>query len=156
MSSPLTPEPPSDADLSARHEAERLGIAFLLFKDATGGQHIYTLGDSASRKILIGRDLAADVILVWDRKISGLHAELECVGEDWALVDDGLSRNGTFLNGERLPGRCKLRDGDLIRVGDTILLYRKPLIGMRDETEAESRADLASGLLDHETGHVDG
>ena len=33
-----------------------------------------------SRKIPIGRDLAADVALVWDPKVSGLHAELERVG----------------------------------------------------------------------------
>ena len=28
---------------------------------------------------------------------------------DWTLVDDGLSRNGTFLNGDRLAGRRRLR-----------------------------------------------
>ena len=30
------------------------------------------------------------------------------------IVDDGLSRNGTFVNGERLGGRRRLRDGDAV------------------------------------------
>jgi pSer/pThr/pTyr-binding forkhead associated (FHA) protein len=65
----------------------------------------------------------------WDREVSGLHAELERVGEDWVLLDDGLSRNGTYLNGERVAGRARLRDGDLVRAGRTIVLYRRPLAG---------------------------
>ena len=30
-----------------------------------------------------------------------MHARFERVGDAWAVVDDGLSRNGTFVNGER-------------------------------------------------------
>ena len=33
-----------------------------------------------------------------------MHAELERVGEEWTLADDGLSRNGSFVNGERVVG----------------------------------------------------
>ena len=34
---------------------------------------------------------------------------------DWTVVDDGLSRNGTYVNGERIHGRRRLVDGDTPR-----------------------------------------
>ena len=40
------------------------------------------------------------------------------------LVDDGLSRNGSFVNGERVVGRRRLRDGDRLAFGETPVLYR--------------------------------
>ena len=55
-----------------------------------------------------------------------MHAELERLGEEWALADDGLSRNGSFVNGERVVGRRRLRDGDVLRFGDTPVLFRAP------------------------------
>ena len=55
-----------------------------------------------------------------------MHAELERVGPAWVLVDDGLSRNGSFVNGERVRGRRLLRDGDILRFGQSLLLYRAP------------------------------
>ena len=41
------------------------------------------------------------------------------MGGDWVVCDDGLSHNGTFVNGERVRGRRRLRDGDVIAVGAT-------------------------------------
>ena len=55
----------------------------------------------------------------WDSEVSRLHAQLEPVGRDWIVVDDGLSRNGTFVNGERVNGRRRLRDGDRLVFGET-------------------------------------
>jgi pSer/pThr/pTyr-binding forkhead associated (FHA) protein len=71
----------------------------------------------------IGRRPEANVSIPWDGEVSGLHAELQCLGGEWTIVDDGLSTNGTFLNGERVLGRQRLHDGDLIRVGRTVLSY---------------------------------
>ena len=45
------------------------------------------------------------------------------MGGDWVLCDEGLSHNGTFVNGERVPGRRLLRGGDVIAVGDTQLAF---------------------------------
>jgi DNA-binding CsgD family transcriptional regulator len=42
------------------------------------------------------------------------------------VVDDGLSRNGTFVDGERVAGRRRLRDRDLLRAGTTLILFRYP------------------------------
>ena len=64
--------------------------------------------------------------LPWDTEVSRLHAELECIADEWTVSDDGLSRNGTFVNGSRISGRQRLRDGDVVRVGRTVLAYRRP------------------------------
>jgi pSer/pThr/pTyr-binding forkhead associated (FHA) protein len=48
------------------------------------------------------------------------------VGSDWTLADDGLSRNGSHVNGERIVGRRRLSDGDVVRVGQTTIVFRAP------------------------------
>jgi pSer/pThr/pTyr-binding forkhead associated (FHA) protein len=52
--------------------------------------------------------------------------KLERVGGVWTIVDDGLSRNGTFVNGQRVIGRVRLHDRDEIRVGLSVLTYCAP------------------------------
>ena len=41
------------------------------------------------------------------------------MGADWVVCDDGLSHNGTFVNGERIGGRRRLRAGDIVGIGRT-------------------------------------
>jgi pSer/pThr/pTyr-binding forkhead associated (FHA) protein len=50
-------------------------------------------------------------------------------GGSWLIVDDGLSRNGTFVNGERVTGRRRLQDGDHIGAGTTPLIFSDPMQG---------------------------
>ena len=64
--------------------------------------------------------------VVWDGEVSRLHAQLESAAGEWLVVDDGLSRNGTFVNGQRVAGRRRLADGDAMRVGATVMLFRSP------------------------------
>lgn len=75
---------------------------------------------------IVGRGMSCDVCLGWDEKVSRVHAQLERLGDDWTVGDDGLSRNGTFVNGERLVGRHRLSDGDVMRCGKTSIAYRAP------------------------------
>jgi pSer/pThr/pTyr-binding forkhead associated (FHA) protein len=110
------------SELADRLRAERRGAPFLLHLDGEGGQRIVEL-DGAVR-LSIGRHAASDVPLTWDSEVSRLHAVLECVSGEWTLCDDGLSRNGSFVNGERLSGRRVLADGDSITVGRTLIVYR--------------------------------
>lgn len=77
--------------------------------------------------VTIGRAATTDVHLDDDPLVSRLHARLERVAGTWTVVDDGLSRNGTFVNGRRIDGRCALRDGDQLRVGQTLLVLSDPL-----------------------------
>jgi pSer/pThr/pTyr-binding forkhead associated (FHA) protein len=116
----------SPLELQERIRADRLGEPYLLYRDAEGTQRIESLGGGQGR-LTIGRAAGCEVPLEWDAGVSRAHAQLELlVEDDWALVDDGLSRNGTFVNGERVQGRRRLTDGDLVRCGDTLLSYQAP------------------------------
>ena len=77
--------------------------------------------------MVIGRADTSDIALDWDDEISRVHAVVERIGEDWTIVDDGLSANGTFVNGERLQGRRRLRDGDRLRLGEIALVFQAPV-----------------------------
>ena len=48
------------------------------------------------------------------------------LGRLWAVCDDGLSRNGSYVNGARIGGRRALLDGDVLRFGKTDILFRAP------------------------------
>lgn len=90
----------------------------------TGGQlRVIVLG-SEMRTLTVGRRAEMDISIDWDGEVSGLHAELQGFSGEWTIVDDGLSTNGTFVNGYRVRRRQRLRDGDHVRVGKTLLLYR--------------------------------
>ena len=80
----------------------------------------------AGERLVIGRAPGNDVELAWDPRVSGVHAYLERRGRGWVLQDDGLSRNGTFVGGERLRGQHVLRDGETLRVGETVIGYCDP------------------------------
>ena len=112
-------------ELRDRLEAERRGSPFLLYRDGDGTQHIRDLADVAER-LTIGRSPASGIALEWDGEASRIHTVLERVGDEWTLLDDGRSRNGTFLDGERFAGRVRLRDGATIGVGRTRFLFRSP------------------------------
>src|SRR5437868_11150916 len=97
--------------------------AFLVYADASGYQRTFAL-DPGTDRIRIGRGAAAELRLAWDRQASRVHAELQRIGEGWALSDDGLSANGTYVNGERIHGRRRLANGDRLQVGQTPLVFR--------------------------------
>src|SRR4051794_14098754 len=124
-SSPLQAHSASPAELRERIEAERRGRPFLVFRDGDREQRIVDL-DAHGDRISVGRGTTNEVSLPGDTEVSRLHAELECIGGEWTISDDGLSRNGTFVNGSRIAGRVRLRDGDVIRAGATTIAYRRP------------------------------
>lgn len=106
-------------------DAERAGTPFLLYRDGAGAQRIFALPADASH-LTLGRGSGNDLQIDWDEGVSRVHAELVRLGGEWTLVDDGLSRNGSYLNAERLSSRRRLRDGDILRVGDTSIVYHSP------------------------------
>jgi pSer/pThr/pTyr-binding forkhead associated (FHA) protein len=124
-------EPPSarsGGEVQARLVAERSGSPFLVYQDATGSQQIVSL-DDPTRPLSIGRSEQTEVAISWDAQVSRLHAQLECAAGEWLVIDDGLSSNGTFVNGQRISGRRRLADADVIRVGGTVVLFRGPARG---------------------------
>ncbi len=132
----------SISDLKARAEAERAGRPFLLFTDGNGSQQLFPFESGAG--VSVGREASSDLPLAWDAQVSRVHARFERVGDDWELVDDGPSRNGTFVNGERLNGRRRLRDGDALRFGNTKATFRSPGVEQVGATEAPAAVALSS------------
>jgi predicted component of type VI protein secretion system len=100
---------------------------------AAGEQHRWPLPSDGSA-VIIGRSSSADVSVAGDGEISRVHATMERLGGQWTVVDDGLSRNGTFVNGRRLTTRVRLRDRDTIRVGVTVLTFCAPPQTVGDQT----------------------
>lgn len=134
----LGPHSASPAELKARLEADRRGEPYLVLRDADDAQRIIALDRTVGRHT-VGRAATADVCLSWDEQVSRIHAEFDAVSDDWTIVDNGLSRNGTFVNGERVSGRRRLRDGDLIRFGCTSVAFQAPLHdGHRETLDAPS------------------
>ncbi len=74
-------------------------------------------------QMVLGRDLIAD-ISIGETAISRRHTEFNIVAEGIQCKDLG-STNGTFVNDQKLEGSRLLKDGDLIRCGNTILKFLK-------------------------------
>jgi pSer/pThr/pTyr-binding forkhead associated (FHA) protein len=127
------------ADLKAINEADRRGAPFLVLRTQDGRQLVRELPAGPAR-LTVGRREESDVALAWDHEVSRLHALLEHAGDDWMVVDDGLSRNGSFLDGTRIVGRRRLRDGSRLVFGETAVIYRDP-----GESHSTSTAALPLG-----------
>jgi pSer/pThr/pTyr-binding forkhead associated (FHA) protein len=99
-----------------RQPGRRWGHVFLSYHDPDGLRQLFALPSVLSR-VTIGRRASCDVALPWDDQVSRVHAELLRMGDAWVICDDGLSHNGTYVNGERVHGRRRLAPGDILQVG---------------------------------------
>jgi hypothetical protein len=124
-------------DEEPRQGDRAAALPYLLYRDPTGCEREHPLED-ARGTVTLGRRQEADLCLPWDPEVSRLHAELAYLAGEWTLADDGLSQNGTFVNGLRLVGRRRLQDGDFITVGRTTLTYIDPGAPRGDITLASS------------------
>jgi hypothetical protein len=106
-------------------QAERSGRPYLIFRDGEDRQQLLVL-PSNSESVSVGRRSSSDLALDWDSQVSRTHAQFERTDDAWVLVDDDLSSNGTFVNGERLHGRRRLNDGDTLRFGATTVTFHSP------------------------------
>lgn len=91
-------------------------MPFLKLQLLTSGQTL----DVRDSVATLGRDPASTVTFSGDeaRVVSTRHAELRYEEGGWLVVDLG-SRNGTYLNGQRVQGRSPLAAGDEIHLGET-------------------------------------
>lgn len=109
--SPVDEAGVTPVELQQRLRADRRGTPYLLFRNGAGEQRVLAFGDEQTQ-LTIGRASGCDVCLEWDAGVSRAHARLERLGrDDWMLADDGLSCNGSIVNGERLLHRRRLNDG---------------------------------------------
>jgi DNA-binding CsgD family transcriptional regulator len=120
----MSVRPLSATELARLLEAERQGGPFLAYRDGAGDLCVLAL--TGRDHLTVGRLEQNDLELGWDPQVSRTHAEFERVGATWVLSDEGLSRNGSFVNNERISGRHRLKEGDVVRVGRTSLVFRAP------------------------------
>jgi len=72
----------------------------------------------------IGR-VAENNLVLSQLQVSRYHATLTLAGEDQYKLTDLGSRNGTYVNGKRIPAKTVywLQSGDTITIGNTQLTF---------------------------------
>jgi FHA domain len=118
-----------------------VAASYLVWTLADDSEERYDLPAAAPATGTIGRRAEADITLSHDPEVSRLHAELAFRAGEWTIEDDGWSQNGTFVNEMRVEGRKRLTDGDLIRVGRTLITFCMP-------SATSSGVTLLPGQLD--------
>jgi serine phosphatase RsbU (regulator of sigma subunit)/pSer/pThr/pTyr-binding forkhead associated (FHA) protein len=71
--------------------------------------------------IVLGRHPECNIVLDAGA-VSRQHARIVKEGDDYC-VEDMHSRNGTYLNGERVEGRAKLAEGDELKICDLVFAF---------------------------------
>ena len=95
----------------------------------------------------IGRDRLLAVSIP-DRRLSRRHAVIQYIHNQGFYLIDLESTNGSFLNGEAVHGRLRLKDGDRIRLGSlafSFFLCNDSQI--LDETPADILAQLEASTV---------
>ncbi len=101
---------------------------------------------TGDKPVLIGR--ASKAVPLTDYTVSRRHAEIRPESGAWLLADL-RSANGTYLNNKRLERPCRLKDGDQIRLGATLLVWD----GSKGSTDAGSRTTVSADLVDLDAGN---
>jgi predicted component of type VI protein secretion system len=96
-------------------------------------------------EILLGRDLAND-ITIGDPEVSRRHARF-FMRDDNIFVEDLGSTNGTFLNGERISSPKQLRVGDVITLGENVVLVFEKLSVDLDATTVSPQAPQEEEMM---------
>lgn len=115
--------------------------AFLQLPDG----RIVTVADG----LTLGRAPACDVV-VEDTKVSRRHARV-VVEAGVAEIEDLDSSNGTLLNGKPVSRRV-LRDGDVIQLGETRIVYHERTRSAGDLSPAASESRPAAAEKEGEEG----
>jgi pSer/pThr/pTyr-binding forkhead associated (FHA) protein len=92
----------------------------------TSGMGRGTTFSLARRRMQIGRasrDRQWDIDLV-DKSVSRPHAEIIHQGEDWLVKDLG-SANGVLVNNQRIQDTQALKDGDVVELGETVMIFHQ-------------------------------
>jgi hypothetical protein len=102
-------------------------------------------GANSVPKICIGRGKRNDVTIL-DDAVSTIHAQIDLLDDDRAVIVDRRSSNGTFVNHERLEANkpVPLTSGDLVGIGRHLMYY----LG-RDSLRLFLKLRLAAALQAH-------
>jgi pSer/pThr/pTyr-binding forkhead associated (FHA) protein len=91
---------------------------------------------NASIPCVIGRDSEVSQVVLVDSQASRAHCSIDIVDEE-VMVEDMGSRNGTWLNGQRIT-RERAFHGDIVKIGRSHVTFEigdnkpvEPLVGQR-------------------------
>jgi transcriptional regulator with GAF, ATPase, and Fis domain len=145
-----TTSPATDGacDASTRSNAGYLRCVWSVDGERSGAR--CQLGDAL---LLVGREQHDGGFGARDPRLSRVHARLVFDTRSGAIrIGDARSRNGTFVNGQ-LVETALLSHGDVIRVGDTVLVYEHhdAMERVREQIAGAAKLDSAV-LLRGETG----
>ncbi len=119
--------------LFAQRESRDDREGFLLVRAGRRWGDIHRL--QPGNTIPIGR-VATDGIVVRDDRCSRVHCEFYLQGENWYVRDLG-SRNGTRLNGERIQVAQPVKNGDIVRIGHTKMMFTRDLANAINASDSE-------------------
>jgi len=102
------------------------------------GDRSFTVTIPSSGELVIGRGPDAG-LAVDDPLVSRVHAELLVV-PDGLRLSDRDSRHGTLVNGERILEPRLVGSGDVITIGNVLLVVRRPIRVARASTVTEQPA----------------
>lgn len=94
--------------------------AWLVIKEGSGVGHRFPLNKD---RLVLGRSPQCEIVID-DPAVSNWHAAVVREGDDF-YIQDLASTNGTFVSGERISGPQALQEGIEVRVGKTILVFKK-------------------------------
>jgi hypothetical protein len=117
-------ETPPDDDISLTGAIAALSAPARTFATVTVSDVHHDVALKGDR-VVVGR-LASCGIALDDANVSRNHAAFVREGSGWAIEDTG-STNGTFVNGAKVA-RERLRDGDVIQIGASELVYHEPRV----------------------------
>ncbi len=109
---------------------------FVMRSGPTPGATFSLEGD----QLVIGRD-SSSAIAINDAEVSRKHARLNFQGGKYVIEDLG-STNGTFVNGQRLVSPVVLKSGDVVSLGEQIVLMYEALSSDPGETVMSSRRNV--------------
>ena len=105
-------------------------------------------------EITIGRK-EGNTIRLTERNVSRRHARLMRAGESGqpsVIVEDLDSNNGVRLNGDRIAGKCVMRPGDLVQIGDySLALQHDAPTGLTGDNGAARAEEAGDGQTDGQT-----
>ena len=125
----------------------RRGYRFLVpvkaSSDSPGGAPARLIWDSRTIPLIDGEHIIGreegSTLWIDSSTVSRRHARI-VVSTGAAALEDLGSKNGTFLRGTRIASVVPLQDGDEIRIGGAVLLFRAPSVATSTRTAAQQQS----------------
>lgn len=135
------PTKTTQRDKAARRADTRDNAAYLEDLDNSTRQERYEI--SPQKPVFLGRsrgqDSSKQYITILVPTVGRQHAMVQYSGNGYWLVDKG-SRNGSFINGQRVSGKSLLKHGDIIKI------YKYAFRFVLPQQEAEEATILAEDM----------